>query len=103
MNLVASEYVACQEALLSEFTGAAAFMKHGGLLFNPLMHMVSRMHFTMLLQHFHSAKFTFPLSSHVESPCQKSIEYNSISYLFLQIHQIPQECFGPFRTEENSP
>jgi hypothetical protein len=40
MNLVASEYVACQEArhgvlVLSEFTGAAAFMKHGSLLFNP--------------------------------------------------------------------
>jgi trehalose 6-phosphate synthase len=40
MNLFASEYVACQEArhgvlVLSEFTGAAAFMKHGSLLFNP--------------------------------------------------------------------
>jgi trehalose 6-phosphate synthase len=40
MNLVASEYVACQEArhgvlVLSEFTGAATFMKHGSLLFNP--------------------------------------------------------------------
>lgn len=40
MNLVASEYVACQEArhgvlVLSEFTGAAVFMKHGSLLFNP--------------------------------------------------------------------
>ncbi|KZN87850.1 Alpha,alpha-trehalose-phosphate synthase [Penicillium chrysogenum] len=40
LNLVASEYVACQEArhgvlVLSEFTGAAAFMKHGSLLFNP--------------------------------------------------------------------
>jgi trehalose 6-phosphate synthase len=41
MNLVASEYVACREALLSGFTGAAAFMKHGSLLFNPLMQMVS--------------------------------------------------------------
>jgi trehalose 6-phosphate synthase len=40
MNLVASEYVACQEArhgvlVLSEFTGAATFLKHGSLLFNP--------------------------------------------------------------------
>lgn len=40
MNLVASEYVACQEArhgvlVLSEFTGASAFMKGGSLLFNP--------------------------------------------------------------------
>ncbi|KXG51560.1 Glycosyl transferase, family 20 [Penicillium griseofulvum] len=40
MNLVASEYVACQEArhgvlVLSEFTGAAVFLKHGSLLFNP--------------------------------------------------------------------
>lgn len=40
MNLVASEYVACQEArhgvlVLSEFTGAAVFMKRGSLLFNP--------------------------------------------------------------------
>lgn len=40
MNLVASDYVACQEArhgvlVLSEFTGAADFMKHGSLLFNP--------------------------------------------------------------------
>lgn len=40
MNLVASEYVACQEArhgvlVLSEFAGAAVFMKHGSLLFNP--------------------------------------------------------------------
>ena len=40
MNLVASEYVACQEArhgvlVLSEFTGASIFMKRGSLLFNP--------------------------------------------------------------------
>ncbi|OQE71155.1 hypothetical protein PENNAL_c0110G11013 [Penicillium nalgiovense] len=40
MNLVASEYVACQEArhgvlVLSEFTGAATFMQQGSLLFNP--------------------------------------------------------------------
>jgi len=40
MNLVASEYVACQEErhgvlVLSEFTGAASFMKKGSLLFNP--------------------------------------------------------------------
>lgn len=40
MNLVASEYVACQEErhgvlVLSEFTGAAAFLKKGSLLFNP--------------------------------------------------------------------
>ncbi|KAJ5145877.1 uncharacterized protein N7515_000441 [Penicillium bovifimosum] len=40
MNLVASEYVACQEArqgvlVLSEFTGAATFLKPGSLLFNP--------------------------------------------------------------------
>jgi trehalose 6-phosphate synthase len=40
MNLVASEYVACQETrhgvlVLSEFTGAATFLKHGSLLFNP--------------------------------------------------------------------
>ncbi|KAJ5982332.1 hypothetical protein N7451_012432 [Penicillium sp. IBT 35674x] len=40
MNLVASEYIACQEdrhgvLVLSEFTGAATFLKHGSLLFNP--------------------------------------------------------------------
>lgn len=40
MNLVALEYVACQEArhgvlVLSEFAGAAPFMKNGGILFNP--------------------------------------------------------------------
>jgi trehalose-6-phosphate synthase len=40
MNLVASEYVACQEdrhgvLVLSEFTGAAVFMKPDSLLFNP--------------------------------------------------------------------
>ncbi|KAJ5562508.1 hypothetical protein N7461_001269 [Penicillium sp. DV-2018c] len=40
MNLVATEYVACQEArhgvlVLSEFTGAATFLKPGSLLFNP--------------------------------------------------------------------
>ncbi|KAJ5595142.1 uncharacterized protein N7459_001350 [Penicillium hispanicum] len=40
MNLVASEYVACQEErhgvlVLSEFTGAASFLEQGSLLFNP--------------------------------------------------------------------
>lgn len=40
MNLVASEYVACQEArhgvlVLSEFTGAASFLNRGSILFNP--------------------------------------------------------------------
>ena len=40
MNLVALEYVACQEArhgvlVLSEFAGAAPFMRSGGILFNP--------------------------------------------------------------------
>lgn len=40
MNLVASEYVACQEGrygvlVLSEFTGAATLLKEGCLLINP--------------------------------------------------------------------
>ena len=40
MNLVASEYIACQEKrhgvlVLSEFTGAASFLNKGSLLFNP--------------------------------------------------------------------
>ncbi|KAJ5963171.1 tspB [Penicillium waksmanii] len=40
LNLVASEYVSCQEKrhgvlVLSEFTGAATFMKGGSLLINP--------------------------------------------------------------------
>lgn len=40
MNLVASEYAACQQdrhgvLVLSEFTGAASFLKHGSILFNP--------------------------------------------------------------------
>ncbi|PLN79506.1 alpha,alpha-trehalose-phosphate synthase subunit [Aspergillus taichungensis] len=40
MNLVASEYVACQEdrhgvLVLSELAGAASFMKTGGIIFHP--------------------------------------------------------------------
>lgn len=40
MNLVASEYVACQATrhgvlILSEFAGAASFMSGGSVTFNP--------------------------------------------------------------------
>jgi trehalose 6-phosphate synthase len=40
MNLVASEYVACQEnrygvLVLSELAGAASFMGHGSVTFHP--------------------------------------------------------------------
>lgn len=40
MNLVAAEYVACQEdrygvLVLSELAGAAAFMKEGSITFHP--------------------------------------------------------------------
>ncbi|EPS26474.1 putative alpha,alpha-trehalose-phosphate synthase [UDP-forming] [Penicillium oxalicum 114-2] len=40
LNLVASEYVACQDArngvlVLSKFTGAASFLNHGSVLCNP--------------------------------------------------------------------
>jgi trehalose 6-phosphate synthase len=40
MNLVAFEYVACQEQrhgvlVLSEFTGASSFMKEGSVSFHP--------------------------------------------------------------------